>query len=160
MFLLLSNRVSIMRHPKRLSSSDYIPPQFTVNANRWEDLKPFGREMRHEPTPAEEALWQRLRGRRLNQAKFRRQHAIASFIVDFVCIEARLIVEVDGIIHESPDHQAYDESRQRMLENMGYQLLRFSYGEVLQQMEGVLAAIGATLDEGRGKLEGEKHGLP
>ncbi|MBN8595529.1 MAG: endonuclease domain-containing protein [Anaerolineae bacterium] len=101
--------------------------------------------MRHQPTPAEDHLWQYLRGRRLNGAKFRRQHAIGPFIVDFVCIEERLIVEVDGLIHEQPDQQDRDGNRQAHLEGLGYRVLRFTNDEVLQSAQAVLAVIDAAL---------------
>jgi very-short-patch-repair endonuclease len=118
---------------------------YTAPPDQWDKLKPRARQMRHVPTPAEDALWKHLRGRRLNGAKFRRQHAIDHFIVDFVCIERQLIVEVDGLIHELPDHRARDSNRQAHLESLGYRMLRFTNGEVLQSVEGVLAVIGAAL---------------
>jgi phosphoribosylformylglycinamidine synthase len=101
--------------------------------------------MRHQPTPAEDHLWQYLRGRRLNGAKFRRQHAIGPFIVDFVCIEQLLIVEVDGLIHEQADQHDRDVNRQAHLEGLGYRVLRFTNGEVLQSVQAVLEVIDAAL---------------
>ena len=109
----------------------------------WAKLKPLARQMRHDPTPAEERLWQRLRGRRLNGFKFRRQHAIERFIVDFYCAEARLIVEVAGTIREyTPDEDAV---RQEFLEAMGFRVVRFSNGEVIQSLEAVTERIGTIL---------------
>jgi very-short-patch-repair endonuclease len=118
---------------------------YTAPPDQWEKLKPRAREMRHQPTPAEDALWKHLRGRRLSGAKFRRQHAIDRFIVDFVCIEQQLIVEVDGFIHEVPEQQMRDDLRQRHLEGMGYRVLRFTNDEVLRSVEVVLEVIGARL---------------
>lgn len=120
---------------------------YTAPPDQWDKLKPRAREMRHEPTPAEDALWKHLRGRGLNGAKFRRQHAIDRFIVDFVCVEHQLIVEVDGSIHELPDQQVYDANRQTHLEALGYRILRFTNGEVLKSVEAVLEVIGAALLE-------------
>jgi len=108
----------------------------------WEKLKPYAREMRKNPTPAEDALWQHLR---LNQlgVKFRRQHAIGPFIVDFYAREARLIIEVDGPIHET--QKEYDEMRQAYLESLGYRVVRFTNEQVLQNMDAVLATLQKVL---------------
>lgn len=109
----------------------------------WEKLKPLARQMRHEPTPAELALWQQLRNRAILGYKFRRQHSIDRFIVDFVCIEATLIIEVDGEIHQyTPDEDAI---RQEFLESLGFHVLRFTNEQVLRNMHEVLAQIQMRL---------------
>ena len=95
------------------------------------------------PTPAEGALWQRLHGRRFRNARFRRQHPIDRFIVDFYCPEAQLVVEVDGAIHEYTQEE--DALRQAFLESLGLRVLRFTNGEVLQHIEGVLERIGEKI---------------
>ncbi|MCK6580998.1 MAG: endonuclease domain-containing protein [Anaerolineae bacterium] len=125
--------------------TDEQHPQFTSSPEQWAKLKPRARQMRHEPTRAEDALWQRIRNRRIGGAKFRRQHAVEGFIVDFVCIERRLIVEVDGDIHTLPDQQAYDQQRQALLESRGFRVLRFANADVLQSIEAVAEVIGETL---------------
>ena len=118
------------------------PPQFTSSPEQWEKLKPLARHMRHTPARAEDVLWQRIRNRRIGGVKFRRQHAIEGFVVDFVCIERRLIIEVDGDIHEEPDQQAYDQQRQAVLESRGFRVLRFTNEEVLHSIEAVTEVIG------------------
>lgn len=123
-------------------------PQFTGVSDQWETLKAFAREMRHQPTPAEDALWRRVRGRRLGGMRFRRQHAIAGYIVDFVCLECFLIIEVDGSIHDLPDQQERDALRQAHLESLGYRVLRFTNGDVMGSVDAVLEVIGAALAEG------------
>lgn len=122
-------------------------PQFTAQPDQWQNLKAFAQQMRQQPTPAEAALWRRLRGRRVGAVKFRRQHAIAGFIVDFVCLERFLIVEVDGTIHDLPDQQERDALRQAHLESLGYRVLRFTNGDVLGSIEAVLEVIGAAVEE-------------
>jgi very-short-patch-repair endonuclease len=122
-------------------------PQFTSPPDEWEHLKGFAQQMRQQPTPAEAALWRRLRGRRVGGVKFRRQHAIAGFIVDFVCLERFVIVEVDGTIHDLPDQQERDALRQAHLESLGYRVLRFTNGDVLGSIEAVLEVIGAAVEE-------------
>jgi very-short-patch-repair endonuclease len=106
----------------------------------WAKLKPLARQMRHEPTGAENALWWRIRNRRIAGAKFRRQHAIDRFIVDFYCAEAQLIIEVDGSIHDYSQEE--DAIRQEFLESLGVKVIRFTNGEVMQQMKAVLERIG------------------
>ena len=105
----------------------------------WEKLKPLAREKRHEPTPAEDHLWQRLRGRQVAGVKFRRQHAIDKFIVDFFSVEAHLAVEVDGPIHQYS--QVEDDVRQEFLESMGIQVLRFTNDAVIRSTDEVIKAI-------------------
>ena len=95
--------------------------------------------MRRNPTPSEERLWRRLRDRRLLGLKFRRQHAIDRFIVDFYCAEARLIVEVDGPVHER-SVQA-DAVRQDVLDSRGWRVLRFTNSEVDNSLMDVLRRI-------------------
>ncbi len=118
----------------------------TTSRDQWDKLKPLAREMRHVPTPAEDQLWQAIRNRRLNRAKFRRQHAIAAFIVDFVSIEHQLIIEVDGSVHEDADQQLYDAERQARLEALGFRVLRFSNGDIVRSLPAVLEVIGEALD--------------
>lgn len=118
-------------------------PKYHTTPKLWEKLKPLARQMRHKPTPAEDALWQRLRNRGVGGAKFRRQYAIGRFIVDFVCLEHRLIIEVDGSIHEQ--QREYDAVRQAFLEAQGFRVLRFTNGDVLQFPDAVVEAIGDAL---------------
>ena len=109
----------------------------------WDKLKPLARQKRHDPTPAEAALWQRLRGRQVQGAKFRRQYTIGPFIVDFVCLEAQVIVEVDGPIHDYTLEE--DRIRQDWLESLGFTVLRFTNDEVLQTIGTVLERIAEEL---------------
>src|SRR5690349_5971190 len=106
----------------------------------WEKLKSLARQMRHKPTPAEKHLWGRLRNRQLSTAKFRRQHVIYRFIVDFYCQEYRLVIEVDGTIHEYTQEE--DALRQAFLESLGLRVIQFSNADVLIQTSGVLEVIG------------------
>lgn len=116
-------------------------PQFTSSPAQWEKLKPLARQMRHTPTQSEDVLWQQLRSQNVGGAKFRRQHTISGFIVDFVCIEHKLIVEVDGDIHDEPDQKAYDEQRQTLLEALGFRVIRFTNADILDSIETVTEVI-------------------
>lgn len=105
----------------------------------WVRLRPLAQEMRCKPTVAEERLWQQLRNRQIAGCKFRRQHAIERFIVDFYSAEARIVIEVDGDIHLQT--QENDATRQNVLESFGVAVIRFTNDEVLNGMEEVLKKI-------------------
>ena len=123
----------------------------------WEKLKPLARQMRHEPTPAEQRLWGYLRGRRLAGKKFRRQHAIDRFIVDFFCAETRLVIEVDGPIHDYTQEE--DAIRQAYLEEVqGLRVIRFRNEAVLEEPERVLAEIEAIVTSPPGPLYTSQRG--
>src|SRR5690349_2542855 len=96
----------------------------------YDKTKFLAREMRANPTPAENHLWRRIRNQQVLGYKFRRQHTIDRFIVDFYCTEARLVIEVDGSIHE--EQQEADQLRTEFLESLGLRVLRFTNAEVLQ----------------------------
>lgn len=97
------------------------------------------RQLRHHPTEAEVLLWGALRNRQLNGLRWRRQHPIGRFIVDFYCPSCRLVVEVDGEIHLQ--QQDYDLSRMAHSEEYGLTVLRFSNAPVESNLQEVLAAI-------------------
>jgi very-short-patch-repair endonuclease len=97
------------------------------------------RSLRVAQTDAEQALWFRLRNRRLQGWKFRRQHEVGLYIADFVCPDAALIVELDGGQHG--DQQIYDERRTSELQAMGYRVLRFWNNDLLTNIDGVLEVI-------------------
>ena len=117
--------------------------QWQTSPHLWSILKPRARKMRKNPTPAETALWQRLRKRQLCDTKFRRQHAIGRYIVDFYAREPRLIIEVDGPIHEQ--QREADAVRQQHLESRGYHVLRFTNERVLHEIDAVLDEIKTHL---------------
>jgi very-short-patch-repair endonuclease len=125
--------------------TDDKPPPIHTRTTRelWELIKPLARQMRTAQTPAEEMLWQHIRRKQIGGFRFRRQHPIDRFIVDFYCPEARLIIEVDGAIHDYT--QAEDAIRQEFLESLGLRVVRFTNGEVFQQLNGVLEAISDAL---------------
>jgi very-short-patch-repair endonuclease len=104
------------------------------------------KELRHEMTPAERLVWQRVRANRLNGFHFRRQQVIDGFIVDFYCHAAGLVVELDGGIH---DRQAdYDAQRDCILAARGLRVLRFENRECVENLEGVLGRILAACQVG------------
>jgi very-short-patch-repair endonuclease len=105
--------------------------------------KPAATEMRKIMTDAERKLWQRLRGQQLGR-KFRRQHPFENYILDFVCLEHRLVIEVDGSQHA--EEQKYDNERTEKLRIAGFTVLRFWNNEVLNQTDAVVEAIWNALN--------------
>jgi len=101
------------------------------------------RRLRNSPTDAEHALWQRLRGRQLCDCKFRRQHPFGDYIVDFVCLQRKLIIELDGGQHA--DSVTADAARSAFLERAGFTVLRFWNHQVLREMDSVLECIWRAL---------------
>lgn len=95
-------------------------------------------------TDAEQTLWRALRGRRFAGHKFRRQHPFDQYILDFVCLERRLVIEVDGGQHA--EQLSADAARTAYLERAGFQVLRFWNNEVLQETDAVLAQIWEVLE--------------
>ena len=102
------------------------------------------REMRQPQTPAEATLWRALRARRLGY-KFRRQHPIDRFIIDFYCAEAKLCLEIDGPSHFEPAQQEYDAARTAYLETLGYRLIRFTNDDVRYNLQAVVDEIIKTI---------------
>jgi very-short-patch-repair endonuclease len=136
---------------------------------RWKipsKLRSNARALRKNSTDAERILWSELRDHRLNGASFRRQVPIATYIADFVCHAAKLVVELDGGQHFSDDQEAADTRRSAIIETKGFRVLRFSNHDVMTNRAGVLetivTAIGAstpTLTLPR-KRERERDRLP
>jgi very-short-patch-repair endonuclease len=99
------------------------------------------RELRKEATVPEKILWQNLRNHKLNGHKFRRQHPIDDYVVDFFCAEKKLIIEVDGEIHLGKDMIEYDMDRTEILEELGFKVIRFKNSEILGNLQKVLDKI-------------------
>jgi very-short-patch-repair endonuclease len=115
-----------------------------------EDLKKFARKLRKEQTDAEKLLWRVLRDRQFAGCKFRRQHPVAPYILDFYCHEARLAVELDGGQHNDAAAREKDARRTSFLEAKGIRVLRFWNHEVLKETEGVFEAIYQGIREALG----------
>jgi very-short-patch-repair endonuclease len=106
-------------------------------------IRPRARRLRNNTTPAERRLWQALRNRQRLGFKFRRQHVIDRFIVDFYCAEACLVIELDGEVHRFTGE--YDLERQQVLESIGLRVMRFSNDQVMQYADEVVAQIDEAL---------------
>ena len=115
-------------------------PFFMTGGNNAYRLIEEAKRMRKEPTDAEAALWELLRDKKLGD-KFRRQHLIDDFIVDFVCLSKNLVIEVDGGYHNDPTQKEYDQQRTLYLNEKGFKVIRFTNEEVLGNTEAVLTKI-------------------
>ncbi len=105
----------------------------------------FAKRLRRDQTDAERLLWARLRDRQLNGYKFRRQRPIERYVVDFVCIERRLVVELDGGQHA--EQMSKDDLRTAEIVRRGFRVIRFWNNDVIANIEGVLEAIAVKLSE-------------
>ena len=103
------------------------------------------RKLRNEMTTAENALWKVLRARQLEGVKFRRQHPFGNYILDFVCLEIMLVIEVDGGQHT--ENREYDTQRTEELQKAGYRVLRFWNNQVLQQIESVKEKLWEIVED-------------
>ena len=102
-------------------------------------------KLRKDPTPAERKLWSRIRNDQLG-VTFRRQHAVGNYIPDFVCIQKKLILELDGSQHL--EQEEYDEERTQFLKTEGYRVIRFWNNDVMKNMDIVVQVIWDALKEG------------
>lgn len=107
------------------------------------EVRGNAKALRANLTPAERRLWEALRGRRLSGLRFRCQHPVGPFVLDFWCPERKLAVEVDGDVHDTPDQAAYDAFRTEQLNAFGYRVVRVRNEEVFHDLPGVLARIAA-----------------
>ncbi len=123
------------KHPTNIKPP--LPPELLARV----------RQLRQNATDAESLLWQLLRNRQLDGWKFRRQHPIGPYILDFYCHEARLAVELDGGQHAEPVQACHDAKRTQTLEAGGIRVLRFWNNEVLKKTKAVLQEIWNVLNE-------------
>jgi very-short-patch-repair endonuclease len=110
-------------------------------------LKAPSRELRKQMRDAEQALWQHVRRKQILGLQFYRQKPLLSFIVDFYCPKAKLVIELDGSQHYEPDHRARDRERDARLNTLGLRVLRFDNRQVLREMDAVLEVIRRAAEE-------------
>jgi very-short-patch-repair endonuclease len=103
------------------------------------EIEQAAKQLRKRSTPAEEMLWQALRNRQLNGLRFRRQHPVGRFILDFYCPSTKLVIELDGAGHT--EQQEYDTARTQELEPHGYRVIRFDNQRVMNDLDAVLDEI-------------------
>jgi PncC family amidohydrolase len=119
-------------------------------------LKEFVAVHRSNPTEAENVLWTIVRGKKMPGFKFRRQHIISNYIADFVCLSEKLVIEVDGLYHQLPENKISDEERTKDLNKLGFEVIRFSNDEVLDDTDNVINTIVLRLKERNSNLSENK----
>ncbi len=152
--LSTGNDITNQPHPKSLSTGEGLVAPFDVKIQDWETfvyqtdqegwkiLKNFARENRKNQTEAETIIWNEVRNSKLG-VKFRRQHSFGGYIADFASIPAKLIIEIDGEIHDRK--KEYDEIRTKFLNQFGFKVIRFTNDEVKNNLGDVLSIIKSTL---------------
>lgn len=133
--------------PPKSPKGGLSPKYETARKSSYKLLKELKEERKKNPTEAEKILWDALKGKNLGGYKFRREHIIDEYIVDFLCLSKRLIIEVDGGYHNDPKVKEADAFRTEFLENLGYRIIRFTNDEVLGNLEGVLENIQKELQK-------------
>ena len=162
---LLAQVASPLPLPRRGDSGDFenedkassaIEKYKTAHPDIYSLLKENAQEQKKSPTEAEKCLWEMLRAKKMGH-RFRRQHIIGDFIVDFICLPLNLIIEVDGKYHNTHQQQEADYIRDSILNQAGYTILRFTNEEVIGDIDNVIRRIKAAMNEspllGRGKGE-------
>jgi len=105
------------------------------------ELEQFRKKLRKNLTPAEAFLWRHLKAKKLQGRRFNRQHSIRNYIVDFYCASEKLVIELDGAVHNTPQAQEYDAKRTKVLNKLGYTVIRFENKMVFENLESVLSEI-------------------
>ena len=112
-----------------------------MRINNLNYLKERRKNLRNNPTKYEDLLWKQLVNKKLDGLKFRRQHSFNHYIVDFYCATYKLIIEVDGEIHNQPEYQENDRIRDEALKQLGCHILRFTNQQVEHELESVIQEI-------------------
>ena len=126
-----------------------IPGYFNSTGKEWHNTLGFAKENRQHLTEAEAIIWYQVRDRKMEGFKFRRQHPIAGYIPDFVCLEQKLIIEIDGGYHDEAAQKKFDGARQSWLAEKGFEMIRFTNEEVTTNLKEVLKTITKKLKEER-----------
>jgi len=133
--------------PSNFPQGGELDPKYqTARSSAYPLLKELAEKQKENPTEAEIFLWNNLRGKKLEGYKFRRQHIIDQFIVDFVCLKKQLIIEVDGGYHSLPEVEFSDKQRTDIFESFGYKVIRFSNEQILNEIEVVLEEVIRVLN--------------
>ncbi|MEP7143871.1 MAG: DUF559 domain-containing protein [Ferruginibacter sp.] len=134
-------------HLSVASKKDGEPGYFNSSVEEWKNTLSFAKENRKNLTEAGDTIWQEIRNRKIDGSKFRRQHPIAGYIPDFVCLEKKLIIEIDGEYHTEEEQKKFDAARQNWLAENGFGMIRFTNEEVKVNLKKVLNKISQTLKE-------------
>ncbi|GLU43883.1 endonuclease domain-containing protein [Allomuricauda sp. NBRC 101325] len=111
------------------------------------ELQHFRKKLRKNLTPSEAFLWSHLKAKKLYGRRFNRQHSIKNYIVDFYCAAEKLVIELDGAVHNTPQAQEYDAKRTKILNELGYTVIRFENKMVFENLESVLSEIASHFNK-------------
>ena len=137
------------------------PGYFNSTVQEWRNTLPFAKENRTNSPDAENIIWQQVRDRKIDGFKFRRQHPVAGYIPDFICLEKKLILEIDGEYHNVEDQQKFDKARENWLKENGFAMLRFTNDEVKNNLKEVVKKISQPLQQEKNlKVLGSNSPLP
>ncbi len=129
------------------ADSEDSPGYFNSTEQEWRNTLPFAKDNRKDLTEAENIIWQEVRDRKIGGFKFRRQHPIAGYIPDFVCLDKKLIIEIDGEYHNDPEQKIFDAARQNWLTENGFEMIRFTNDEIKKSLKQVIETISKKLKE-------------
>lgn len=127
-----------------INNSQETKPAYKAVSNL-KEKKELRKQLRNNATPAEKKLWEALKGKQLDGFKFRRQHSIDRYILDFFCPTANLAIELDGDSHYTDEAKEYDQIRDNYLQSVGINVIRYSNQEIYENLEGVLEDIRSYL---------------
>ncbi len=157
----LLNNLTPYPSPKEWGTkTSEVPGYLNTSMDNYHFFKDFARQNRKNATEAEDKLWQEVRNRNIGGFKFRRQHPIAGFIPDFVCLEQKLIVEIDGEYRNEQEQKKYDAARTEWLKEHNYSFLRFTNEEVLSQIPLVIQRINEALHHSKANFKPSESGSP
>ncbi|HPT11563.1 MAG TPA: endonuclease domain-containing protein [Bacteroidales bacterium] len=125
----------------RLKGAEDLPMYFGTSV----EIMKRAIRLRKDQTEAEKIIWQSLRRRQIEGLKFRRQHPINNFVADFYCHEAKLVIEIDGGVHDDPEQKEKDLARQQIINDFGIKVLRFKNEEIFNDIESVIIKIKSSI---------------
>ncbi len=123
----------------KFNTHSVIQRSFHFNSN--EESFRRAKALRKDSTSAEKLFWRLVKNRQFENLKFRRQHPIGSFIVDFYCHEKRLVIELDGSVHEDEFIKQYDKRREQVLKSFGLIIVRFENGDIIRNLDLVIGEL-------------------
>ncbi len=142
------------------SAENKTPGYINSSVEEWRKTIAFAKQNRKDATVEEDIIWQELRNRKIGDFKFRRQHPVAGYIPDFVCLEKKLIIEIDGGYHNDKEQIVFDKAREKWLKEEGFTMIRFTNSEVNNSLSLVLKDIEQALQNKETVAENAGSGSP
>lgn len=153
-----TNQLTVHETSEGVKKSKIVHDYFHADPIYYKDIKEYALKHRKNPTPAEALLWEKLRNRK-EDFKFRRQHIIDKYIADFVCLQKGVVIELDGNIHQLPEVKENDEVRTARLNELGFEVLRFTNEEILNNTDFTIEGIISNLRNRKDFISPIKDGI-